>query len=246
MSFDIAIGIRLIISVVFAIIFGNGIVYVFNHLPEKWFLDRDPSNPEGDKILPPRLEKSSKNNTQRIKSQPWKAFFSVLLFVEGIFLSFRISTSNLIITMIILATVYMMAIADGLYRIIPDQMFFLLLITALGFIGYYDKWYEQLVGGLLGLGIGLLIFLIGAFVYKRVAIGGADIKFFACIGFIFGREGLLLVFVLTVLLSAIYASIAIALRKMSSKDSLPMLVFGAAALSIYLTILRDFEIMIKL
>lgn len=246
MNFDIEIGIRLLITVILAIFLGNGIVYLFNHLPEKFFLDRDPSNPDGPKILPPRLEESSKNGTQRIASQPWKLYFTLLIFALGVFLSFRISTGNLIISMIILATVYMMAIADKLYRVIPDQFYCLLLITSLGFIAYYDKWYEQLVGGLFGIGLGLLILVLGILFYKRASIGGADIKFFACIGFIFGREGLLVVFVLTVLLSGIYAAIAIATHRMSSKDSLPMLVFGAAALSIYLTVLRDFAILIRM
>ena len=126
-----------------------------------------------------------------------------------------------------------MAIADQLYHTVPDQFSMALAALAAAFIGYHDKWYEPLLGALLGLGISLVILLIGLLIFGSGSIGGADIKFFACIGLVTGRTGTAIIFVLTTLIFALYSVIRILSRRGSIKDKNPMLPSAAAAVTVY-------------
>ena len=126
-----------------------------------------------------------------------------------------------------------MAISDQLYRIVPDEFSIMLAISAAAFVEYHDKWWEPAAGAALGLGISLTVLLLGMLLFKTGSIGGADIKFFTCMGLVTGRTGIAIIFVLTTLLFAVYSAVIIATKKGSLNDRNPMLPSACAAVTIY-------------
>ena len=108
-----------------------------------------------------------------------------------------------------------------------------LVVIAIAFTDYYDKWWEQSVGALIGLGISFAILILGNLLFKTGSIGGADIKFFGCMGLITGRSGVVIIFILTTLIFAVYSLIRIATGRGSIKDKNAMLPSGLAAVTVY-------------
>ena len=133
----------------------------------------------------------------------------------------------------VLFIVLEMAVADQLYQIVPDQLSWALIAVAVSFISYYDKWWEQPAGALLGLAISLIILGLGMLLFKTGSIGGADIKFFTCMGLITGMRGVVIIFILTTILFALWSVIKIACGRGSIKDKNAMLPAGLAAVTIY-------------
>ena len=85
----------------------------------------------------------------------------------------------------VLFIVLMMAIADQMYKVVPDQFSIMLAVSAAAFVEYHDKWWEPAAGAALGLGVSLAILLLGNLLFGAGSLGGADIKFFACMAFNF-------------------------------------------------------------
>ena len=217
--------IRVIISVIFAIILGNGEVVLFNHLPAEWFRD------EGR--LPERLVRADNEGRQRIPSTPWKYLFVGFFGISGVFLAVREGTQYEIAAIVVLAIVLMMAIADQLYCIVPDQLNILLAISCLGFINFYDSWWEPLAGAGVGLLLSLSIWGLGMLLYRTEAIGGADAKFYVCMGLVAGRSGILIIFVLTTLCTAVQTAFLIATRRGTIRDHRAMMPCALVACWIY-------------
>jgi len=127
----------------------------------------------------------------------------------------------------------MMAIADQMYKVVPDQFNIMLAISAAAFVEYHDKWWEPAAGAALGLGVSLAILLLGNLLFGAGSLGGADIKFFACMGLVTGRIGIAIIFILTTFLFAAYSVVIIAGRRGSIKDRNAMLPSACAASTIY-------------
>lgn len=246
MQIDTALIIRIIIAIIAAVIFGNGSVVAFNRIDRKWFLDLDEEDlgnkGDGDKggdnntrkILPPKLLEAEEAGRQRLPSSPWKYVFVAYFAICGLYLAIRGGSATYEIS--VLCALFIMleiAIADQLYQTVPDQLMIALAVCAVAFIEYHEKWYEPLLGALLGLGISLVIFLIGMVLFKSGSIGGADIKFFACIGLVTGRTGVAIIFILTTLLFALYSLLRIASKRGTIKDKNPMLPSATVAVTIY-------------
>ena len=232
--------IRIAIAIVFAVIAGNGSVVAFNNMPAKWFEDFDEDDPgkavtgESRKVLPPKLVEADNAGRQRIPSTPWKYAFVAYFAICGIYLSIRGGSSTYEIAVLCtLFVVLEMAIADQLYKVVPNQLSLALLVVAIAFVNYYEKWWEQPVGALIGLGISLAILLLGHLLFKTGSIGGADIKFFTCMGLITGRYGIVIIYILTTLFFAIYSVYRIVTGKGSIKDQNAMLPSACAAVTVY-------------
>jgi Flp pilus assembly protein protease CpaA len=133
----------------------------------------------------------------------------------------------------VLFIVLEMAIADQLYRVVPDEFSIMLAISAAAFLEYHDKWWEPAAGAALGLGISLAVLLLGLALFRTGSIGGADIKFFTCMGLVAGRTGIAIIFILTTLFFAVYSAVLIATGKGSIKDKNPMLPPACAAVTVY-------------
>ncbi len=246
MQIDTALIIRIITAIIAAVLLGNGSVVAFNRMDRNWFLDLDEGEAgkesDGDKTggkdrkktLPPKLLEAEDAGRQRLPSTPWKYAFVSYFAICGLYLAIR--GGSLTFEISVLCALFIMleiAIADQLYQTVPDQLMVALAVCSVAFIEYHEKWYEPLLGALLGLGISLVIFLIGLVLFKSGSLGGADIKFFACIGLVTGRTGVVIIFVLTTLLFALYSLIKIASGRGTIKDKNAMLPSAAVAVTIY-------------
>lgn len=221
--------IKIAIAIIAAIVLGNGTVVAFNHLPQKWFCD--------DGKLPEQLLQADQSGRQRLPSNPWKWGFIGLFGITGMYLAITGSIAYQVSVLVVLAVVLGMAISDQLYRIVPDQYHILLAVSALGFIGYNENWWEPIAGAGIGLALGLAVLGLGALVYKRQSIGGADIKFYTSMGLVAGRRGIIVIFVLTTLLFAAESAFKIAAKRGTIKDSNAMMPAAFVATLIYMLFL---------
>ena len=210
------------------VILGNGAVYFFNRMPGKWLCDYD-EEPSQELLHP---------TCQRIKSTPWKYVFTGFFVVIGITLGLQ-NPLYAIPALIAIWLLIEMSIADIKYMIVPDQLIMLLVVTGLGFIPHHAFGVmDCITGAAVGFGVLLLIAVIGRLIYKKPAVGGADIKLFAALGLNLGTDGIIAVFVISTFLSAGHF-IWLMLRKGAKlTDERPMVPYIAAAAIIYLVILH--------
>ena len=211
------------------ILLGNSAVYFFNKMPGKWLCDYG-QEPDEELMHPTH---------QRVKSTPWKYVFSGLFIAAGI----KMGLENPLYALPALAALWLlleMSIADIKYMIVPDQLIMLLVITGLGFIPHHAFGVmDCLVGAAIGFGIMVLIAVIGRLVYKKAAVGGADIKLFGALGLCLGTDGIIAVFILSTFLSASHFLWLLLRRKIRLSGERPMVPYIAAAATIYLVILHE-------
>ena len=230
---------RIVIAAVLAVIFGNGSVVAFNRIKPKWFEDYDEDqtgSPPGEPrmVLPPKLLEADNAGRQRLPSTPWKYAFTGYFAITGLYLAVRGgSLSYEICVLCVLFIVLEMAICDQLYQVVPDEFSIMLAISAAAFVEYHEKWWEPAAGAALGLGISLVVFLLGFILFRTGSLGGADIKFFTCMGLVTGRTGIAVIFVLTTLLFAVYSMVRIVSGRGTIKDRNPMLPSACAAVTVY-------------
>ena len=222
----------------FAIILGNGAVYFFNRIPGKWLCDYDEEPSE--ELLHPTC--------QRVRSTPWKYLFTGMFIVIGIWIGQR-EPLYAVAVMLCLWLLLEMSIADIKYRIVPDQLIMLLVVTGMGFVPYHERGpLEGFWGATIGFGVMLFIGVVGKIIYRNETLGGGDIKLFAGIGICLGIEGILVTFVLMSLLSAGHFCILLAKKRIKIGDKMPMVPYISASAAIYLVIWREmsYNIMIHL
>ncbi len=240
MTYSVNIIVRIVIAAVLAVIFGNGSVVAFNNIRAKWFEDYDENDPGAKitgtprRILPPKLVEADNAGRQRLPSTPWKYAFTGYFAICGIYLAVRGGSAAFEVAVLcVLFIVLEMAIADQLYQVVPDQFSLALAVSSIAFVTYHEKWWEPLAGAGLGLAISLAIFGIGMLLFRTGSLGGADIKFFTCFGLIAGRQGIVIVYILTTLLFAVWSVIRIAGGRGTIKDSVPMIPAACAAVTVY-------------
>lgn len=239
MQYSIDIVLRIVVAVICAAVFGNGSVVAFNRIKPRWFEDYDedqsgtePGEPR--KVLPPKLLEADNAGRQRLPSSPWKYAFTGYFAITGLYLAIRGGSLTYEISVLcVLFIVLEMAIADQMYRVVPDEFSIMLAISAAAFVEYHEKWWEPAAGAALGLGISLAVLLLGMLLFRTGSIGGADIKFFTCMGLVAGRTGIAIIYVLTTLFFAVYSAVIIASGRGSIKDRNPMLPSACAAVTVY-------------
>lgn len=227
-----------------AVLFGNGSVVAFNRIKPSWFEDlpdedgaapgAGPGAPGQHRVLPPALVEADRAGRQRLPSSPWKYAFTGYFAITGLYLALR--GGSLFYELAVLCVLFIvleMAISDQLYQVVPDQFSIMLAIAALAFTDYHDTWWEPAAGAALGLGISIAILLLGLLLFKSGSLGGADIKFYTCMGLIAGRTGIVIIFILTTLMFAVYSAVRIATGKGRISDRNPMLPSACAAVTIY-------------
>lgn len=237
MTYTINIIIKIIIATAAAILLGNGSVVAFNHLPQKWFEDWEGEGDEAKRILPDALVAADNAGRQRLASTPWKYIFTGLFLMIGAYLVMTASVKYEIATLCILAVLLEMAIADQLYKTVPDQLQILLAVCTLGLVDINEKWWEPLAGAGMGLALGLAVLGLGLLIFKTGSMGGADIKFFMVIGLATGRRGVLIIFILTTLFFAAESVYRIATGRGSIKDRVAMIPAGFVAVLVYMLFL---------
>jgi len=247
MQYGAELVLRIVIAIVAAVLFGNGSVVVFNRIKPRWFEDYDEDQSgsvqdEPRKALPPKLLEADNAGRQRLPSTPWKYAFTAYFALTGLYLAVRGGSINYEIAVLcVLFIVLEMAIADQLYQVVPDEFSIMLAISAAAFVEYHEKWWEPAAGAALGLGISLGVLLLGMLLFRTGSLGGADIKFFTCMGLVTGRTGIAIIFVLTTLLFAVYSAVRIAAGRGGIKDRNPMLPSACAAVTVYFLFLFNIE-----
>ena len=236
MEYSAALIARIVTAAVLAILFGNGSVVAFNRIKPQWFEDWDETAPKDAprKILPIKLAEADADGRQRLPSSPWKYAFTGYFALTGLYLAVR--GSGLLFEISVLCVLFIvleMAISDQLYRVVPDEFSIMLAIAATAFVEYHEKWWEPAAGAALGLGISVAVLLLGMLLFKTGSIGGADIKFFTCMGLITGRTGIVIIYILTTLLFAAHSAFLIATKRSTIKDRNPMLPAACAAVTVY-------------
>lgn len=215
--------IKYLVTLLAAVLLGNGAVYLFNHMPPGWFCDygSEPSEELKDPYV------------QRVKSTPWKYCFSMLFTAVGLYLV-RDDWVYTVAAMLIIWILLELSISDIKYRIVPDQLLVLLAVSAVGTIQYHYGWMDMLYGAVLGAAITGASALIGRAAYRRETVGGGDIKLFAALGLVLGVRGVLVVFMVSALLSGAHMVYLLARRKIKRKDTIPMVPYISAAAFIYI------------
>ena len=223
--------IGIVIAIILAVVFGNGSVVWFNHMPANWFAE---DTEEQTRALPAKLLEADNAGQQRLASSPFKYIFTALFVVVGVYLALTTSVKFEIAVLFVIAILLEMAIADQKYKIVPNQLQLLLALTSIGFIGYNDEWWEPVAGAGIGLALGLAELGLGLLIFKKAAIGGADIKFFTCVGLVVGRRGVLAIFILTTLLFAIESAYMLATHRVKRTDGLALMPAATFATITYL------------
>lgn len=225
LSMIIVCGLFLFIGV----ILGNGAVWVFNRIPGKWLVDYG-KEPDEELLHP---------TCQRVKSTPWKYVFTGFFIVVGIKMGLDnpfYAFAAVFATWILLE----MSIADIKYMIVPDQFVLLLLICGLGIIPQLDGGVkDSLIGAAIGLALTASVALAGRLVYRKCAVGGADIKLFTTLGLLTGVEGIIFIFVVSTFASAGHFAWLLFRRKAKRTDERPMVPYIAAAAVLYMVIFRE-------
>lgn len=245
-NYHFILAVKIAVVALLTILYGNGCVVFFNKIPLRWFCDkededRDKVSNKDDNIgkLPEKLIYADQAGRQRLPSTPWKYIFAAFFGITGVFLAVSYDLPYLTATLTILAILLEMAVADAKYMVVPDQLAILLAAASIGLIGTHDLWWEPIAGAAAGLAAALAVWGIGRIIYKHDAIGGADLKFYIAIGLSAGREGIVIIFVLTTIITAVHSLYRLLRKNVCMKDSVPMLPYAFIATTIYFLFLRE-------
>ena len=118
--------------------------------------------------------------------------------------SYMILKENMVEYILIVSFISLMTIvtvSDLYYKIVPDSilLIFLPVIVTLRVLSEAMPWYEGIIGGVVAFLFMYLIALYGKLRYKKIALGGGDIKLYFLIGIVLGYQ--------TVFLSLFFAAI---------------------------------------
>jgi len=150
---------------------------------------------------------------------------------------------NSVLFCIISSLLVVISMIDLKHKIIPDGLIIAEAIIGIVFI-LVDR--TTIFDKLLGLGIGLIIFLLIAVLTN--AMGGGDIKLMAALGLIFGIKGVLFITLFSFVIGALISVVLLTLKIKSRKDEIPFgpfislsaliyMFYGTEIINIYLNII---------
>ncbi len=131
--------------------------------------------------------------------------------------------------LVLLYTLFLIAIIDIQLKIIPNTLIIFLLIVRTIFLAVQlvytpEQFKTTIFGALIGLLIGGGIILV-AMILSKNSIGAGDAKMFATIGFFIGMD-VLSVFFFTFAILVFVSLILIILKKVTLKDAIPLAPFA--------------------
>ena len=203
---------------------GLSLTYIFKLLPEKWLQDYG----YDEKAPDFRLSKRMKTVPHGILAALSCALFYVLTVIfcyENYFVT--VKPIHLAVILIAVPIIFLVAVADRLNRIIPDEFpLFLLILGFAGLAGDFLEgtiwfssectWYHIVLNRVLALLIGggflwLIGFITETFM-GREAMGGGDVKLLGACGMLVGCYGLVVLIYFAVF-SAVFFAIPLLVRK---------------------------------
>ena len=198
------------IALILGILLGNAAVFVFNKMPISWLTEygEEPC----DELL-----SCLENRTQRIKSYPYKALFSMLFCAFGLWLAFY-DIYLMFPALIALWALLEISISDVKYMIVPDQPVLLLAISATGFVRLHGSFLYPAIGAGLGVLFMLSIALIGKIFTGKSGVGMGDVKLIGALGLISGPAGTLFILINSSLLAGIIYAVKILLKRTKRGD----------------------------
>ncbi len=212
---------------------------IYLQIPSKWLCEYDESPSE---IHSREFRTDNKFKTAVILLVGALFYFAVLYIKllklygsEEIRSYFLITMEYLKITLVFI-TVFVCAMSDMRYMIIPDQLCILLIVIAV--FGVLTSG-DDLTGGFLGIGKGLftsggLMFLSAVIIwviYGADSMGAGDIKLIAACGAVVGGGAAGVLYIVTILLNAVYIAAGLLSRKFTSNSVQPLAhCIGAATL----------------
>ena len=165
-----------------------------------------------------------------------KIFFLAFLLIEVVscFLFYRYDYHWTKILRYLCLTGFMLVLAviDHEKSIVPNKLLVAMLviravILVIEVSVYPVYWKEKMISAVGGMLVGLILFLL-AYVLSRKSIGLGDVKLAAVLGWYLGLSLIWWDLVAGLLLAGIYSVVQLARKKLSMKDSIPMVPFLAA------------------
>lgn len=123
------------------------------------------------------------------------------LFVSG-YLIFGYTLQFL--ELLIVASLFVIiSVSDLLYQIVPDEVLIAASILLIPFVLITD--FPHYLNHLIGAGVAIIIMTAIVLFSKGKGMGGGDIKLFILLGFVFGWEGFVALFILSIFIGLIHA-----------------------------------------
>lgn len=124
-----------------------------------------------------------------------------------------------------------MAVIDHEKSIVPNKLLVAMLVIravllVIEVAVYPVYWKEKMISAVGGMLVGLILFLL-AYVLSRKSIGLGDVKLAAVLGWYLGLSLIWWDLVAGLLLAGIYSVVQLARKKLSMKDSIPLVPFLA-------------------
>lgn len=166
-----------VLATALGIVTGNGSVYVFNHLPDRW-LETEEAGRE----------------YQRVKSVPWKYVLSATFVVIGIYLGFSdpIKAVGIYVAFLILVQIIISAL---LYGTLPGPLCRMLALTALGILPFGGDLKLYVLGMIAGIMAGGGFMLVKGLASKK-AFSWKILELTAAIGLLMGWKKAIIIIVI--------------------------------------------------
>ncbi len=132
---------------------------------------------------------------------------------------------------------------DFRYRLIPDETHVVILIA--GLINLFinlDRWWDFLLGAIIGGGIFYLLGLISLIILKKEGMGFGDVKLMASLGFMFGIKNILVITLVSFVFGAIIGGALLIIKRKDSDGYIPFGPFIVVAAIIVMFVPADYII----
>ncbi len=196
------------------VVAGCGAVYIMNHIPASWLCEYG-EEPTGVLAQP---------GEQRLSGTPWKLVFSAFFTAVGIYLvtlgghGMTFALPLLVCTWLL----FVIAIADGKFMVIPDQFVVFLMLMSVAFMPFGARLSDMLKGAGVGAGLMLVVALIGWMISGRQSLGFGDVKLMLAIGLNTGLYGAVAVMAVASIVSGIWFAVGILRHKHTKNDMKPL------------------------
>jgi len=125
---------------------------------------------------------------------------------------------ELLVAWALISLLVIIFVSDYIYMLIPNKilLFFAVFILLLRIFIPLDPWWDMFAGAAAGFVIPFIIAII-----SKGGIGGGDIKLFSLIGLVMGVKGVLLSFMFSTILGAVFGVIGLAAGLMKKGEPIP-------------------------
>ncbi len=247
---DIIVYIVIILISIFLSCIAKGLIDKFCEEDEK---KEELIKESEDKIeVASRKEKNEIEKTLKNIKAKFKPKFSFIVFLPiaislCLLYTFVFSTSieHFITYSFISFIITVCAFTDIKRCIIPDEINFIGFIVGIVYAFFkvsfnIKEGIDLILGGLIGFGIFVLIYLFSLLVFKKEGMGGGDIKLMGVLGLFFGIKSIVMIFILSFLFASIISIFLLITRIKKKTDYIPFGPFIVLAAFVTMFFTGDF------